>query len=227
MNNKPDQLAMLLSTDWYLPFWSSAGVLVSDSAKICVQRACREVVAELIGSAAQYWLVDFSPTRVNETLNHLQASVERCKVASFARLRIVSLAKNEPAPSMDSATKWLINELTTALVAGTQSSDMLSKQIVRDLRGLIESLKDEPHNFQSACLMSYSEWDVHIRNLTPDLPSYLANYAAGIGDTDKFSIIWSFINSEFRQDARVELFKWYKTAALSLTGSELRLPPEI
>jgi hypothetical protein len=48
-----DNVAMLLSTDWFFPYRSLIGIEV-ESQKDCVQNGCREIVQRFIGSAAEY-----------------------------------------------------------------------------------------------------------------------------------------------------------------------------
>ena len=81
MNPGPsDDLVMLLSTDWFLPYWFVLGIGAEDERKVCVKEGCRKIVKQIMSGAREYWHVSFSEERISET--HFNAEVCLRKVSS-------------------------------------------------------------------------------------------------------------------------------------------------
>src|SRR3954452_1499624 len=93
-----DNVAMLLSSDWFFPYWSSIGIFTEDKRKSVLREGCREIVRQIIGDATQYWHINFSVARVNETRAMLDALLKRCDLEVVNTNRITSLISREDSP---------------------------------------------------------------------------------------------------------------------------------
>src|SRR4051794_19303098 len=62
-----DELIILLSTDWFLPYWTRVGANVGEAKKQCIQQGCRKIVSQMIGDAHRMYQADFSEERKRET----------------------------------------------------------------------------------------------------------------------------------------------------------------
>src|ERR1035438_5718691 len=58
---------MLLSTDWFLPFWSEIGICVDDAKKADIHEGCRAIVRRFMGDRGNYFQIDFTDKRRQET----------------------------------------------------------------------------------------------------------------------------------------------------------------
>jgi hypothetical protein len=67
-----DQVVMLLSTDWFLPYWSLIGI-EADEERLCVQKGCRQIVHEVMNGATDYYSVNFSYERLRATRRSVHA----------------------------------------------------------------------------------------------------------------------------------------------------------
>src|ERR1700688_3261522 len=88
-----DHAAMLLSTDWFVPYWTVIG-LEADKQKECLQNGCRDIVRQVVGRARDY-LTDFSDDRVERTRNDLRLLVRNCKLGEAAAIRVEELVANK------------------------------------------------------------------------------------------------------------------------------------
>lgn len=75
-DNSVDQTAMLLSTDWFLPHWSLIGIQVAEPSKECFQQGCRDIVLQFIDGVEEYYLINFSEARTEQTRGRMRALVE-------------------------------------------------------------------------------------------------------------------------------------------------------
>jgi hypothetical protein len=66
-----DKVVMLLSTDWFLPYWSVVGIEATEQ-KLCVQEGCRQIVHEMVNGATEYYHVNFSDERLRATRQSLR-----------------------------------------------------------------------------------------------------------------------------------------------------------
>jgi hypothetical protein len=74
-------------------------------------------------------------------------------------------------------------------------------------------------------LSSNSAWDKQLREMTPDLPEYLADFAQDIvTGWDKFLLFWRMVLGKLDTDQKVSLIAWYKATALKLVGHHIELP---
>jgi hypothetical protein len=67
-DNRIDRVAMLLSTDWFLPHWSTVGLNFQLADRLEIQTACRpsvdQIMAGAISETKEYWRTDFSLGRI-------------------------------------------------------------------------------------------------------------------------------------------------------------------
>ena len=57
-----DRLVMLLSADWFVPYWQLIGIFTDNKRKSLLRDECREIVPQIMSGATQYWYTDFSET---------------------------------------------------------------------------------------------------------------------------------------------------------------------
>src|SRR6266542_299640 len=110
-----DHAAMLLSTDWFAPYWTVIG-LEADKQKQCLQNGCREIVRQVVGEARDYYLIDFSHDRIERTRNDLRLLVRNCKLGEAAAIRVEELVANKSGREQLGKTAWMFCNLHDELL---------------------------------------------------------------------------------------------------------------
>ena len=221
-----DKLVMLLSTDWFFPYWRMIGILADDRRKSLLREGCREIVRQIMSSATQYWETNFSESRVRETRAMLDTLLERSDLDEVNLNRIIGIASGGSSP-IDDGTRWLIVGMTEQLLNGyvTAPVDITIAEGLRRVRD--EWITLDEIDFKKCSLNSVSKWDQYLRHATPDLPDMLAHHVSAIASDSRFDLLWGFINVNFTAKQRYELISWYRTTGQSLTGAPLRLAQEV
>lgn len=220
-----DKMVMLLSADWFAPYWHLIGIFTNDKKRSPFREGCREIVRQIIGSATQYWHTNFSEARVKETRAMLDALIKRCDLEEVTVNRIAGLISREDSP-VDNGTRWLIVMMTEQLLDRSVDAHLhpATTEGLREKWNQLQSLDDI--DFQGYCLTSASTWDRYLRDATSDLPAMLADYVSAIASDSKFDVLWAFINVKLTAKQKQELLSWYRSRGQSLTGQPLRVAEE-
>jgi hypothetical protein len=216
-----DKLVMLLSSDWFLPYWRVIGVFGDEKEKHSLHDGLREIVQQVMSGASQYWDIDFGVERVKKTHSMLDALLKKCRLPQSAVDRINRLVSGDESP-IDDGTRWLLVSITEQLLDGSvPQAPALDADIKEALRQVW--IDSDAVDFTELCLASRSGWDQYLRTITPDLPATLADYVSAIANQSKFEVLWGFINAKLTAKARHELLSWYRSMGHALTGEPLRL----
>ena len=220
-----DHLVMLLSADWFFPYWDLIGIFTKDKRKSLLREGCREIVRQIMPTATQYYGTNFSVARVKESRAMLDALLKRCDLEEVSVNRIIGIISSEGSP-VDEGTRWLIVCMTEQLLDGsvTAPPDIAITEGLRRVRDEWQNLDEI--DFKGYCLNSASTWDQYLRNATPDQPTMLADYVSAIASNSEFELLWGFINVNLTAKQRHELLSWYRSRGQSLTGEPLRLAHE-
>jgi hypothetical protein len=86
-----DRFVMLLSADWFVPYWVSIGLVLTSKEQRIVQGVARQSVRDLMRGADAYWNANFSDERRTGTraqfLEGLRADgVDRSSVGQIAEM---------------------------------------------------------------------------------------------------------------------------------------------
>lgn len=111
-----DKLVMLLSTDWFKPYWSSIGVEVDGAPKTSIQQGCREIVRQILSGAKSYYLASFSDDRKNKTRAMLESLARQAQAEAVLR-------------AVEEWTKMSDEELKAAWIYTTLTDDLFSREI--------------------------------------------------------------------------------------------------
>jgi len=226
-NENLDTLVSLLSTDWFLPHWHVLGISIEDGKRPAFQNGCRDIVRQILGSAKQYWLADFSAERVEKTHSLFCALLEECHADKRVVEHVSELLGEGHSEPLEN-TGWIILSVVEMMAKGTLDESTaldssLREQVMRvwhtiDRNGSCEA------DFERLCRNSHSAWDTFIRNTTPDLPTRLADYVVSTARTDKFQAFWAALTASIPLRQRLELGRWLGGVAESMTGQPLELP---
>lgn len=150
-NTIADRLVLLFSADWFKPYWRIMGFWPKSGLAEACQLRMRAIVERLVDGASTYWETDFTADRIHSTR------------ADFIRL-IADL--RDPASDM---------EYIDALTNGEDVRDAITKVSMV----YWSDYETTVHDVSRAKLIE-TEWDRYLANLTPDLPTYLRDFALSL-----------------------------------------------
>lgn len=175
-----------------------------------------------MGGTDIYWNANFSEERVSATVRSFAEGLERADISGAARLQILGLLANASCGSEDHTTLWLFGALTDQLVSATSTASLpkMTSSTFRVLRSLWVSRSDSDNDsaaFEQAALASETEWDRYLRNLTPDLPTFLPDWAGtALQQPDDFRRFWAQLFWVAPKEDRQSLREWFASEAKKL-----------
>lgn len=212
-----DKLLLLLSTDWFAPYWSCVGLYLPEQEKLEVQSHLREEVRHSFAEET-YWNAPFDAERVQRTRQALLHAFAGNAVAA----RTIDSLLQHSTPSEDAGPSWLLSGMTEMLLGG--SDEQVSMEVVDFARAAWHVASMGSKNWRDLCSRSNSSWDETVKGLTPDLPCWLADVlTVEIQVTDTFGLYWSELRDAMNAKQRGELLQWYEKTALDLTGEAIDL----
>ena len=180
-----DQLAMLLSTDWFLPHWRLIGI-DAGSNDIAFQQRCRGIVRNLIGEASEYYHISFTETRLATTRMALVRAAAAC-VPTAGTERIEQICTPDPYRDEKHKTAWVLLDVVGPEMLQDQD---LEPTIRTALNGAKQWFKFDSELLNRQCVESPTDWDSYIRRLTPEQPSALFDFvAAGLIVEAQFAFV--------------------------------------
>lgn len=215
-----DKIAMLLSTDWFFPYWKLVGIEVPKKGEF--QAGCREIVRGFVKQATSYYNIDFSEERFEATRGafrklSVRVGFQGDNKESGWKFELASL---DDRHQLETAS-WLFNSVRERLLADGD----LERKVRETLQEVKETHSNMP-NFGQLCVESQSEWDAYIRSLTPELPNSLADWVA-VSLIPSLEL-WQVLRHLNSTQRRV-LGEKFKIAVKQVTGGEVVDPfwPEV
>lgn len=227
MNQIIDQLAMLLSTDWFLGQWIIFGMKSDMPARETMKEKCRTIVLQLFDGESDYWLVSFEDTRIRSTYDSFfSAAIEsKLHISDIEFLR--EIADQTQIEMKEASNISLLKSLTQLLVSEPSPEVVknLSSEVVAEIASAFVAASVNEMDFVAPCLNSNTDWDKKIREMTSGLPEYLADFASDVCErTQYFVQFWRQLNEKFSSKERAQLLEWYSDTAFELTKRNLEFP---
>ena len=147
-NNMADKFVLLFSADWFRPHWALTGFVPKDGDSAALQREARDLVDRMMGDTACYWHIDPTEGRRKETRNALLDALSR--------------------HHGEGSNLGLIH----ALIMGDDPSEALT-----EVSMAFWGNYDAPVQAIRRADLTATEWDRHLVAFTPDLPSFLQDFA--------------------------------------------------
>ena len=225
MPRSADRLIMLLSTDWFMPYWPAAGLAVEPAARARLQQHCRAIVRAIVGTARSYWLVSFAEPRINETNRQFMAALQGQVLDQATIGRISDIVSRLSEEDPESTSVWVLADVTRQLIAHKAKSPTGISAIAEDVLGdAWKMCTPKTPEFEGVCRQSASEWDRYIAGLTPDLPTMLADFASAIVLRNQLLCYWHSVDKTLSAVEKSALIRWYGAEAAALTGKPLTIP---
>jgi hypothetical protein len=219
---KADKLLMLLSAEWFAPYCKSFGLVLTGDEQARVQRVARDGVRNFIGSNDTYWNIDLSQQRVAQTVDSFSKGLRDNGLSTTAVAQILDLFTEKQTDVEAAATMlWLLSALSDQLISSnsTESRPEVAAETLQVVQSMWQaSVRDATsEELERSALASQSEWDRYLRCLTPDLPTYLSDWAAqNLKNADRFQRFWAQLFWVTSATDRQILRDWYQAEARKL-----------
>ena len=213
-----DYLIMLLSTDWFLPYWTEIGIDIAEEKRIGIQQGCREILEEILGGADSLYLANLSKERKEATKSKFIALLRRCEAE-----REVSATR----------TEWgnLSNRELTAVVqcAGLNrdipSADGSGAALYLELPIRAEAVKTweahdlDPAVFEDICLSSKTEWDIRTQKMLTS-PKTLKNLLWRVLLDHRLRAFWADLRERLTPQQLQQLASWYRAMIKTISKDD-------
>jgi hypothetical protein len=210
VTNFLDQLIMLLSTDWFKPYWAVLGIDLDKSEKELIQKGCREIVAQIMGGAKEYWLIVFSASRREETRSMFDSLLK----GSGSTALLDTAAEWTGMSDEDLKAGWFFDTLTDELLSNENSESFELDCAIKSI--MVAAQRERMPleiDFRELCEKSKSKWDRDTRQLTPTLPMYLADSLLSFITARRFKSLWFSVQDKLTSEQRSALIGWYRGVA--------------
>lgn len=227
MSKTIDQLVMLLSSDWFFSKWHLLGLGSPPVAREALQQSCRALTVEFLDGEVDYWMISFDPERIRRTQANFFAAAVRSKLSESdvdVLQRIANRTEDEENGHHDAS---LLVSLTLLLAtSGAEAADeFLDKSVISRVRSTSRTFEFDMESMAPEWLCSRTEWDMRLREMTNDLPEFLADFAQDIiTSSTKFHVFWKAVIEKLDTSQKASLVAWYQATALKLVGQHIELP---
>ena len=220
---------MLLSADWFTPHWQTFGFVFSESEQGMVRESARKAIKELMRGADTYWGVNFSDARISGTRTSFLADLSGAGLGATG-LSQLSDALNAVGESAQFATtSWLFSAICDELCGSQGSSGVpgVSEAAIQTVKSLWRlSVASEPSGqvLESALMASDTLWDLFLRAATPDLPTYLSDWAmTRLHKPERFRRFWAQLFWILSQKDRRCLKRWLEEETMKIADPAFSL----
>lgn len=222
-----DDLIMLLSTDWFLPYWAEIQINMAEDKKIGIQQGCREIVTQILGGAENLSLSDFSEERKRETRSKFLALLRAWnaeKEMSTTYQEWATLSHQE----LNAA--WTCAYLNRKLSSGDVPTGIpdLGHQLRAEVLKAWEKYALKSSLYRDTCLNSSTEWDVQTRTAL-GRPGSLASQLQRVLLDHRLREFWEHLRQVLTESQVRELVSWYEAMVKSMSHDDRPdlIPPYI
>jgi hypothetical protein len=215
-----DQLVMLLSTDWFKPYWNSIGLDINENAKASIQQGCRQILGQILSGVENYYHTSFSEERLAQTRLMLESLV----TGSVPETRVLAVIEEWTKLSHEGQkAAWICSSLTGEALLGQISEEdlRLGPAITSIMVGALAKYDLESFEFVEICEASETSWDRYTRGLTPELPTTLADTLGSVLTSWRFEAFWNSVRGKLAPTQRNELIAWYRRMAKARSRRDL------
>jgi hypothetical protein len=213
-----DELIILLSTDWFLPYWQRIGVDLVEASKGCVQQGCRKIVSQMIGDADWMWQVDFSERRKHETDASFGALLREC--ASEEELIATRKEWGSRTAKDNNATwNWFhLNQIICSPRVG-QEYPVLDAEIHSCVTDIWRLFDFKESDICDACSSSTADWDVRIHSVLGGAATLFGLLNKVLRD-HSLQAFWNRLQGSLTSEQLRNLIFWYREMTVLVTRRE-------
>lgn len=203
-----DDLILLLSTDWFLPYWVELGIFIKEEKKIEVQQGCRQIVNAELARANDRYLADVSEERKRTTGTTFRKLLRKCgteKDLAAALSEWKNLSHNELSAVVECA--MFNSQIPSA--DGTGEVPYLEFSIRAAVIEMWETYRLSASVYRDVCLGSQTSWDIHVQKLSVS-PKTLVNQLWRVLLNRRLHTFWSKLGERLTSEQLKVLTSWYR-----------------
>ena len=214
-----DYLIMLLSTDWFLPYWTEIGIDIAEEKRIGIQQGCREILEEILGGADSLYLANLSKERKEATKSKFIALLRRCEAEpelSATRKEWENLSHRELT------AVFLCAEFNRDIPSadGSGVAPYLEFPIRAEVVKAWEAHALKASVFRDICLSSKTEWDIRTQKMLVS-PKTLVNQLWRVLLDHRLQAFWADLRARLTPQQLQQLASWYR-AMIKITSKDDR-----
>lgn len=219
-----DELIILLSTDWFLPYWQRIGVDLVETNKSCIQQGCRRIVSQMVGNADRMYQVDFSEQRKIETDASFGALLLEC--VSEGELMAAREEWGSRTDKDNRATwNWFYLNQTICSPRVEERFPTLASDIRSCVSDIWRLYDFREADIQGACSSSTTDWDVRIHSILGGAATLFGLVNHVLRD-HRLQAFWNQLLGRLTPEQLGNLLFWYReTTALVTRGEQPDLIP--
>ncbi|MCU1305342.1 MAG: hypothetical protein JWN45_37 [Acidobacteriaceae bacterium] len=212
---------MLLSTDWFFPFWSEIGLDLDSAMKARMQEGCREivrtvVVGKSVDDEGEFDYVDWTPKAELKAKSILLDLTDKLDAKGAAS----ALLEEWMSRDHDGLTSTLmLSLLTHELIEGVglNTSPAPDFAIRAAVMEATVSYDLDPSQFAEISMKSTSSWDKYVRSLLDldEMPDALSVNLVPAVQVHRLRMLWNRVSERLTVRQRQELLSWYRPIAKS------------
>jgi hypothetical protein len=214
-------LALLLSTDWFLPFWSEIGVDADTATKAKMQEGCREIVRTVmvkksLDEEGQFDYIDW---------------MQECKLKVRSMVeKLIGMLHTEAAAhaAIEDWTRRDHEGLSAAVMLS-----LLTRELIERIGGDFGPPPDfsirvavmeatvtyelDPNQFEEISKKSASSWDKYVESLLglDKMPTALSDNLHPAVQVHRLRVLWNRVSERLTVTQRQELLSWCRAMAKS------------
>lgn len=222
-----DELIILLSTSWFLPYWKRIGIEISDTGKHCVLDGCRRIVSRMIGDADRMYQVDFTERRRHETDSGFRTLLQEC-AAGWE----LSAAHEEwgNRTDKDNYKTWNWFHLNQIICSRRIPGEYpaLAAEIRCPVIDSWTLFEFEASDIRNACTDSPDAWDRRIHS-TMGGAEVLYDALMNVLRDRTLRAFWNQLRTNLTEQQLHDLIAWYRAVTVIMTRGERPdlLPPYV
>ena len=213
MSNMTDNLIMLLSTDWFLPYWGEIGISIDEVKKRGIQQGCREIVKYILSGSKDYYLRNISLKRKRKSVFRFRALLRKWEAEPEVSETYEEWANLFLGKLNASFTYWCSTiELVQDRVQ--EGGPNLNASIRAEVVKAWETSHMEVPGFPDICLKSESSWDAYTRTLLVS-PKSLGTILNSVLGEHSFKSFWTNLRQRLTPEQVQELLAWYRAMTVN------------
>ena len=203
-----DYLILLLSTDWFLPYWDEIGIELGSEKRIPIQQGCREIVREILQGRDDFFFSEFSQDRIRETGARFLALARESDAEDHIRQAWDEWAEQSNEALGATVECALLNREICAPDVNKPASS-LAFHIRAEVAITWEQFALDASAFRRVCLESETEWDIWTRRILGS-PISLVNQLWRMLLDRRLRSFWEHLLGRLTPAEVTELVKWYR-----------------
>jgi hypothetical protein len=203
-----DHLLLLLSTDWFLPYWTEIGIDIAEDKRVGIQQGCRQIVDEILNGVDSFYLASFSEERKQVTESRFLELSQRLD----AQPELAAMWKEWRNLSHQELTAVVECAMLNAQIP---SADGSGEVPYLEFAVRVEVVKAwETHSlkasvFRDICLSSKTDWDLRMQKLLSS-PRTLVNQLWRVLLDRRFRAFWADLQKQLTPQQLKDLVSWYR-----------------